>query len=168
MPNFQDLGIPDNILPPEYANGLLDNLDKRYSTMEDAQTKNVLDSQEEKGLFRSGDTEKQLVSQVLGPSIDRRQQALYGLVGQGVNQMTADRTATTQFNRQEQMSQEEWQRRLQEMSIDLEHQKQLLELKNSFTPGFGTNLETSLANGLGKSATSWLDASNYKKSPSQG
>src|SRR3990167_1646048 len=66
-------------LIPELDQQFLENLDQELIRQEMQAIERIGGAQEEKGFFRSGQTQKRLTEEVLGPSLQRRQQALLPL-----------------------------------------------------------------------------------------
>jgi hypothetical protein len=156
---FEFLGIPKNILPKEFAGGVLENLDLMLQQDEAKMTNRLLDSQEERGLFRSGQTRQQLQEEILEPGIARRRGGLLDLVGQGLGQAREERLGDTAFQRQRQFATEDFDRRMKEMEQSLQNQQDLLRLQAALgigmpaqqkKGGFFETLSNSLASGFGQ------------------
>lgn len=157
---FENLGIPTDVMPQELGQTFFTSLDQMLKKQEQGGIDSVLNSQEERGLFRSGQTEANLIDQVLGPSLARRQQALLPLAFQGASQARDERLGETNFQRTRQLSSEEFDRRMKELDQQNQYQMQLLQLQKSLgigvgpeKPGFGEIFASSFANGLGSGAS---------------
>lgn len=146
--DLKGMGISTGALPAEFSQGLLENLDRLLQGQEKRQTTNILDQQEERGLFRSGDTESRIVGEVLGPSVDRRRSALMELISGGLNQGREERLDTQNFDRSKEMATVAWDRRLKELQMQLDQSRELAQLTASQN-GFGAKFAQGLGSGLG-------------------
>lgn len=154
-----DLGVSAQNLPPEYAGNLMKNLDAILGAQEQKQTKSYLDQQEERGLFRSGQTDQGLVDNVLQPGIDKRREALLQLVGTGLNQGRDERLQGTAYNRQVDFQGILFDQKMKELEQQASNSRSLLELQAQLgigmpsrnKPGFEELLANGFASGLGSS-----------------
>lgn len=141
---------------PELDQRYLDNLDQMLALQESKQTKRLLDEQEERGFFRSGNTQERLVEEVLGPSIQRRQAALIPLQQRRQEAAREERLGALGFERQRQTGAENFERELEMFTRQANLQRQLMELRSMLDknarPGFGEQLAGGFASGFGGAA----------------
>lgn len=71
------------VIPQELGQDFLSTLDRLMQVNEKKQMEDLLGFQESRGLVRSGDTNRRLVEEVLGPGVDRRNAQLLGLALEG-------------------------------------------------------------------------------------
>ena len=161
--NISGLDTGPGEFTPEYDDQVLANLDALLAHQEKRGMKNILDQQEERGFFRSGQTGERLVDEVLGPGLERRKQATLGLVGRRQEAQREERLGGLQFERQRQMQGEEMERQIAMVELQAIHQRRLLELRqqlaNDSRPSFGRTLGQSFAEGFGSSAGTGLGKS---------
>src|SRR3990167_4479291 len=112
-------------LIPELDQQFLENLDQELIRQEMSAIERLGGAQEEKGFFRSGQTQKRLTEEVLGPSLQRRQQALIPLARESALFGREERMGEEGFQRQRQFAQENFERQLEAMDKQLEMQKQI-------------------------------------------
>lgn len=155
--SLEGLGLSDKNLPPEFGGDVLKNLDAVLSRQENMQADRLLNNQEDRGLFRSGQTESQLRDQVLTPGIETRRQALLQLVGGGLNQARDERLGTLDFSRQKEFQQLSFEQKMKELEQQSLNQQDLLRLQSQLgigvpkQQGFGDVFVGSFASGLGSS-----------------
>lgn len=143
-------GKTSEYLPPELDEAQFENLDRLLQIQEARQLNRTLEDMEGRGFFKSGQTLKRVSEDVLGPSIERRGQALLGLAREGAFAGREERLgevgfkrqqqfAGEQFERQRQFAGEEHLRRLAEISHRATVNKQLMELQSELedSGGFG-------------------------------
>lgn len=136
---------------PEYDDQVLANLDALLAHQEKRGMKNILDQQEERGFFRSGQTGERLVDEVLGPGLERRRQATLSLVGRRQEAQREERLGGLQFERQRQLQGEEMERQIAMVELQAAHQRRLMELRASLEDDGGFNWQ-SLAGGIAGAA----------------
>lgn len=147
-----------DIIPAELGQDFLSTLDESFQRQEKKQLERLLDEQESRGFFRSGDTQRRLLEEVLGPSLERRKQSLIPLALEGARTGQAQR-----FQRESDTI--AFERQLKVMERQREIQENLMRLgawleENARQPAdFGSQFTSSFASGLG---------SSLGKLPSQG
>lgn len=156
--NLEGLGLSSDNLPPELGGEVLKNLDTILSRQENMQADRLLNQQEERGLFRSGQTETELRDQVLTPGIETRRKALLDIVGGGVNQAREERLGTLDFSRQKEFQALAFEQKMKELEQQAANQQALLRLQADLgigmpqeRLGFWENLGGSFASGFGSS-----------------
>lgn len=154
--SLSGLGIDPKILPQEFGEETLRNLDVLAERRERNQLDRLFDEQEERGLFRSGQTERRALEEVALPGIDARRRDLFSLVGGALGQGREERLGETDFQRTRQIQGEEFQRRLQELEQQLKNQRNLLQLQKDLKPkgtgffgDFASSFASSFASGFG-------------------
>ena len=143
------------LLPKSGGQDYLSALDQIFGAQEKQQMEKLLGNQESRGLYQSGDTQKKIVEDVLGPSLARRQAAVFPLVQQGEQQTYETQQESTRFQQQRQFASEQFQRQLQAMQEQASLQRDLMTLQHhlevSSRPGFGENFMNNLGSSLGSS-----------------
>ena len=128
--DLSGIGIDPKILPPEYSAATLANIDALMAHRERGQLNRLYDEQEERGLFRSGQTERRALEEVAYPGVESRRRALLDIVGTGLGQQREERLDETQFQRTRQLQGEEWTRRLEELELQFRNQRMLLQMQD--------------------------------------
>lgn len=162
---LSDLGVSEAQLPSEYGGNVLDNLDEMLQRQERGALDRLYDQQEERGLFRSGLTERRALEEVALPGIEARRGALLDLVGRGLGQQREERLGETGFQRQRQLATEDFDRKMREMEMSLAHQKDLLRLQASLRPeedGLGEMFTKNIVGSFGRSLGSNLGGDIFK------
>lgn len=152
------LGISQDLLPAELTSERLGLLDEMLARQEEKQSRRLYDSQEERGFFRSGDTQRRLTEEILGPSIERRQSALMDWLSDAIGQQTAHR-------RQIERDKLDFDRRLDLIQHELNAKRDLLAFQGQlelgkpkagffdhFLPEFAGALGRGFAQGGGQAA----------------
>lgn len=157
--DLSGLGIDPNILPPEYGRSTLANLDAILAQRERGHLNRVYDEQEERGLFRSGQTERRALEEVVYPGEEMRRQSLLDVVGGALGQQREERLGEVGFDRSRQMAGEEFERRLKELDVQFANQKALFSFQKELGlfdkpkgPSFGDVFKNAFAGSLGKFA----------------
>ena len=158
-PNDYDLsglGIDPKILPPEYGRATLSNLDALLEHRERGQRDRIYDEQEERGLFKSGQTARREFEEVVLPGEENRRRSLLDLVGGALGQQREERMGAEGFERTRLLAGEEWQRRLEELELGFRNQKAMIQFQKELglfdkpkKPGFFDTLGQSFASGFG-------------------
>jgi hypothetical protein len=163
MPNgFDPRAVPTvdprNLLLPPGGEQFLTDLDELLALQEKKQLERLLGEQESRGLLRSGQTNVRLAEEVLGPSLTRRRQALFPLAQE-------ERGGELGFQRQRQLSGEEFMRKLDFFREEASLQRELLELQamlqRKARPSLGRLFGESLVKGLGEIPSSFASASGF-------
>ena len=164
MPQVYDFENPYTLpqsaaatIPTELGQDFLSTLDRDLQLQERKQMEDLLGFQESRGLLRSGDTNRRLVEDVLGPGLERRKQALLPLALGGAEAGREERLGGTAFERQRQFASEEFSRQLQMAREQARLQQDLMRLQASLgnesydyqQPGFGRQLLSGIAGGVG-------------------
>lgn len=156
--DLSGLGIDPAVLPPEFGRATLANLDSMLEHRERGQLNRLYDEQEERGLFRSGQTERRALEEVAYPGVESRRRGLLDLVGGALGQQREERRGETEFQRTRQLAGEEFNRRLEELKMTLHNQRLLLQMQKDFGAfdrkggSFGEIFASSFAGGLGSGA----------------
>lgn len=122
-------------LIPEMDEQFLSNLDAQLIRQEMQAIERIGGEQESRGFFRSGNTQRRLTEEVLGPSLERRQQALLPLARESALMGREERMGDVAFDRQRQFAQEQFERQMDAMSQQLEMQKILLQFQEDLSGG---------------------------------
>lgn len=155
--DLSGLGIDPKILPSEYGRATLSNLDALMAHRERGQLERLYDEQEERGLFRSGQTERRALEEVAYPGVEARRRSLLDVVGGALGQQREERLGETEFQRGRQMAGEEWKRRLEELQVQFQNQKALIQFQkdlglfNQKKRGLGSMFTESLVSSAGSS-----------------
>lgn len=123
------------VLPAELSNEYFRNLDAALARAEARQLERTLGELGDRGFLRSGETFTRVAEDILGPSQERRRQAIIPLVQEGSLLGREERLGETQFQRQRQFASEEQERRLVQMEKSAQIQRMLLELENDLKGG---------------------------------
>lgn len=154
--SLEGLGLGNDNLPPELGSEMLRNLDQILARQEGRQATQLLDSQEERGLFRSGQSEDRLQHEILQPGIETRRQALLGLVGKGADQKREERMGGVQFEREKEFANLQMDLRIRELEQLLSNNKELLRLQDEIAdgnePSFWDQMGDAFASGFGGSS----------------
>ena len=133
------LDLPYNargeVLPTELDQQFLDALDQTLARQETRQIQRIGESQEGRGFLQSGNTLKQVSEQVIGPGLERRQQALLPLAMRGAEMGREERLQGVQFDRQKQLQFEAAQQRLTEIDRQAQIQRELMSLQDELQGG---------------------------------
>ena len=159
------------VLPQELNEQFLQALDQALARQETRQIQRIGGEQEARGFLQSGQTLKRVAEEVIGPGLERRQQALLPLAQQSAMLGREERLGTQQFERGRQLAGEDFQRtrqlkaedfgrRLQEIDRMSQIQRDLLELQDNLEGGFfkqfGREFSHSFGKNLGKSTSQGL------------
>jgi len=119
-------------LPPELSQDFFSTLDESFRTQEKRSLERLLEEQESRGLLHSGETQKGIMEQVLGPSLQRRREALLPIAMEGAKTTGArrfQREGESQgFERQRQFAAEEQERQLARMERQRQIQESIMRL----------------------------------------
>ena len=139
------------VLPTELDQNFFNSLDQLYARQEQGQLERVQGTLENQGFFKSGQNFKDVSEQVLGPSIERRTQAIYPLARDAAMRGREERMGEEGFQRQRQFADEEFQRRLQEIDKRAQVSRMLMELDADLrgNDGFGFGDFLGQAAGIG-------------------
>ena len=152
----QNYALPESakkIIPQELADPFFQSLDQSLQRQEQQQMERLLGFQESRGLLRSGDTNKQLVEQVLGPGLERRRQALvpfaFEAASKGQEQGFQKELSEMQQKQRLEIQRADFFNQLETMRNEAAMKGDLMRLQNAMDNNFGNNLKSSLAKGLG-------------------
>lgn len=161
--NIADFGIPESQLPKEYVGGVFENLDRLLASQTRRGLDDLYDSQEERGMFRSGQTEKRALEEVVFPADAARRKSVLDMVGMALGQQREERLGDVQFSRTKELAADEFERRLKEIELQAQQQRDLLRLQASLGIGvapkkqsFWDRMGGSFASGFGQAAGMYL------------
>ena len=121
-------------LPPELSQDFFATLDESFRRQEKRQFEGLLEQQESRGLLESGDTQRRLVEELLGPSMQRRKESLLPIAMEGARTTGARRFQregeSQQFERQRQFAAEEHTRQLELMERQRQIQESIFRLQD--------------------------------------
>jgi len=149
--DFKLPGKDSGQLIPELDESLMALLDEQLQRQEMQGIERISGEQERRGFFRSGNTQKRITEEVLGPSLERRSQALTGLAKESATMGREERMGEEQFQRQRQFAAENFQRQLELAQQGFEFQKMLMELEDELQGGGFMDVLGGLAGGIGGS-----------------
>ncbi len=149
-----------SVIPGELGQDFLSSLDQSMQAQEGQSIRDLMENQQSRGMLQSGDTDRKLLEQVLGPAQAQRQNALTGLAMQGAqigqDQKYQTGMENTQFGQSQQLTQQNFQNSLQYLQQQASLQQQLVQLENQLyqqdRPSFGQMFGQSMAQGLGAGA----------------
>ena len=148
------------VMPQGLATDFFSSLDKTFQNQEAKQREDLLNFQESRGLLKSGQTNKKLIEDVLGPGEERRRAAFlpyaFQAAATGQGQEFQRSEEATGFDRQRQFAGEQFQRQLQYLQEQASLQQELVrlqaQLEASNQPGFMSQLGSGFASGFGQGA----------------
>lgn len=155
------------VIPQELGEDFLASLNRSIDLQQQKSQEDLLGFQEQRGLLRSGDTNRRLIEDVLGPYDERRKQALLGLAVPAAQQGQQQRYQVDFQKMQFQQQLDELQRRYElerELAIlrgELEEQRQpsmLDRIGEGFGGGLGKALSGMAMGGAG-GLFNWLGSS---------
>ena len=149
---FQLPASVSGFIPPELSSGFLSDLDASFRLQEKQQMEDLLGFQESRGLLKSGETNKRLVEDVLGPGLRRRREALTPLAMEGARFGLQERT-------QRESEERKFKRDLDYLERNATYQRELAILNAELQgqmfqnqkPSFGQTFQQSFASGFGGS-----------------
>lgn len=152
--NFQ---LPVNqqgeVLPNELDSTYFNNLDQIMQRQEKQQMDRVQGTLENQGFLRSGQNFKDVSEQVLGPSIERRNNALLPMAQDAAMRGREERLGTLNFQRQEEFAAKQQQYKLEQMDKQAQISRMLMQLQDDMNHsggfGFGDFLGQAVGMGVG-------------------
>ena len=140
------------LAPQELSNAYLQNLDQIMARQEAQQLERVQGTMENQGFFRSGDTLKNVSEQVIGPSVERRNAVLLPEMQRIAGQGREERLGQVQFDRQKELSKQDYLQRLDELDKQAAIKKMLMELESSLADPTGDIFSSILGQAAGSFA----------------
>mgnify|MGYP001574711014 CR=1 FL=1 len=147
---FQLPESAQKVIPQELGGDFLASLNRSMDLQQQKSQEDLLGFQEQRGLLRSGDTNRRLIEDVLGPYDERRRQALLGIAvpaaQQGQEQAYKKEFQTMLFQQQLQELQKRYElnRQLEILRGQLEEQQQ-----PSMMSGIGQKFAGAIGAGAG-------------------
>ena len=167
------LPFQSQFLPQEFQQAQFDVFDQMLKRIEKNQLEGLMEEQEERGFLKSGRTDKRIIEEILGPSIQRRREFLTPLAAEGARMGREERLGEVGFQRQRQFAGEEFQRKREFAGEDFmrkldflrqrhQFERELMELKDDLEGGFGEAFMGSFGSGLAGLATSAISGGAKK------
>lgn len=128
--SFDLSGLKD-VLPDELSSRYMQNLDAAMSRSDKMTYDNVTGMAENNGFLRSGNTLKNIATDVLGPAQDRRNALLLPELRNAANVGIEDRRIQGGYQQQKDVLSIEHMNRLDEMQKQSDIQRMLLQLQDS-------------------------------------
>lgn len=164
--NTNQFNLPQSaqsVIPQALGEDFLATLNRSMDLSDQTQENNLLGFQESRGLLKSGSTNQDLVSQVLGPSEDRRNQALLGIAvpaaQQGQQQQFQTGFEQMQFGQTQQLQAQQFQDQLAYAQQQYEFNRQLAilgqQLQQQSVPDFGARFMQSFGPAMGSAASNF-------------
>lgn len=128
-------GGTGEVLPDELSDRYFQNLDAALARVEGRQMERTLGDLGDRGFLRSGDTFSQVSEQVLGPSVERRNQILLPELRRSAEQGREERLGEQNFGRQKELAKIGHEYQLEELQKQADIKRMLLELEDSLSSG---------------------------------